>query len=37
MSNVRLVEWDFSTDKPIDGGRCVVINSATWNVGWDGG
>jgi len=32
--NLHLVEWDFSRDGPLDGGRCIDMGSASFNVHW---
>lgn len=37
LSNVRFVEWNFSTDAPLANGECIIVNSATINVSWGGG
>jgi hypothetical protein len=39
VTNLTLVAWDFSQggDKPIAGGQCYVIGSASFNVSWGGG
>src|SRR5438874_1350636 len=29
--NLTLVEWDFTQDAPLSGGRCITIDSATFN------
>jgi hypothetical protein len=29
FSNLRLVEWDFATDKPVTNGKCVTIGMGT--------
>jgi hypothetical protein len=36
VQNLMLVEWDFSMtgDKPVPGGKCYQIGSATFNVSW---
>jgi hypothetical protein len=38
-SNLMLVEWDFSMsgDKPVPGGSCITINSASFDVTWPAG
>lgn len=35
LSNVRLVEWDFTNDEAIPGGGCVVLSGATVSLAWD--
>lgn len=35
LSNVRLVEWDFTNDEAIAGGTCVQLAGATFSVAWD--
>src|SRR5439155_16883794 len=41
LTNVKLVEWDFTADAPVAGGRCIIINTDSFDVPWsmnpDGG
>jgi hypothetical protein len=37
-TNLHFTEWNFMADTPINGGQCVNLTTASWNVFWgDGG
>jgi hypothetical protein len=37
-NNLRLEEWNYSSsnsiDAPVDGGRCITVGSASWDIPW---
>ncbi len=35
-SNIKFVEWNFTTDKAVTNGKCVTIGSANLDVSWNG-
>jgi hypothetical protein len=37
LSNMRFVEWDFSTDRPKANGQCIELASLPFNLSWDAG